>query len=351
MFSYIRMFSYFRNGKFIFFGTPDFAATILRKLLAVGFAPAAVVANPDKPSGRGQKTIEPVAVKRELEKFQVPRQRRDSSKAASSKFKVLQPSRAELKSESFADQIKLLHPDFFIVAAYGNIIPESILKIPKLGALGVHPSLLPEARGAWPIQYAILKRLEETGSTIFLLDEEVDHGQVIIQQGGVMVDRKYYQELYDELAELSAALLIKALPDFLNGKIIPRAQDHSKATYCQLEPGRWNIKKEDGLIDWHQSAEEVDRKVRAFHIWPGAYTFWNGVLLKIYKGEPQNIKLEQSIMPGTVIAQEDKLLVECARDRYIVESLQLAGGKIFGQQNMRAFLNGHKDLIGAVLNV
>lgn len=264
------MFSYFRKLKFVFFGTPEFAAIILEKLIDAGFIPRAVVCNPDKPVGR-KKIITPPPTKVLAEKY---------------KIDVFQPETLA----NYKLQITNYKPDFFIVAAYAKIIPQEILTIPRLGSIGVHPSLLPRYRGSSPIQSAILSGDDKTGITLFLMDEKIDHGPILIQrllndELGIM----NYEELFQKLAEQGADLLIKFLGSptsqklinnikeagFLNIELKP--QDESQATYTK------KFKTEDGFVkpqDLEKAqiegggiAIEIDRKIRALNPEPGVWTF------------------------------------------------------------------------------
>jgi methionyl-tRNA formyltransferase len=212
-----------------------------------------VISAPDKPVGRKQ-IITPPSVKLMAQKYNIA---------------VEQP----VKIKDLKLEIGNLQPDIVVVAAYGQIIPKEILDIPKFGCLNVHPSLLPKYRGASPIQSAILSGDEKTGITIMLMDEKMDHGPIIAQQelefsaqGGLTSDWQF-PKLHDELAKLGAKLLIDTIPKYISGKIKPKEQDHSKATFTKI------LKKEDGLISWSKKPEEIERQIRAFNPWPGTFTF------------------------------------------------------------------------------
>lgn len=254
--------------KFVFFGTPKFAAIILENLIKAGFSPQAVVCNPDKPAGR-KKIITPPPTKVSAQKYNIP---------------VLQP---EILTDCKL-QITNYKPDFFIVAAYAKIIPGEILKIPRLGAVGVHPSLLPKYRGPSPIQTTILESEGETGVTLFLMDEKVDHGPILAQQKlEFSISDFQFLKLHDALGELSADLLIEALPKFIKGEITPQIQDENRATYTK------KFKTEDvftQFADLKKAMEEggetaaiIERKIRALNPEPGVFTFVekNSRLLRI----------------------------------------------------------------------
>jgi len=273
--------------KYIFFGTPEFAAIILEKLIGAGFVPSAVVCNSDKPVGR-KKVITPPAVKARIMNYE---------SGIRNKIKILQPGKLQLSLFSILNSSF----DFFIVAAYSQIIPKEILEIPRLGTIGVHPSLLPKYRGATPIQTAILNGDEKTGVSLFLVDEKIDHGPILSQQTlnyelGIM----NYGELSQKLAELGADLLIDTLPKFINGEITPLAQDESQATYTKkfstqdayVEPQDLEKAQQDG----GEIAIEIDRKIRALNPEPGVFT------LSSSKGGLKRMKILEA-----VLTQENKL--------------------------------------------
>jgi methionyl-tRNA formyltransferase len=251
--------------KYIFFGTPRFAEIILGELLRE--PPVAIVCNPDRPFGR-KKIITAPATKALAEKNNIT---------------VFQP-------ETMADLLALkpnleaLQPDFFVVAAYAKIIPQAILDIPRMGTLGVHPSLLPKYRGASPIQSAILNGETETGSTIYLMDEKTDHGPIISQEKLPAILDMSYLELEKKLAELSGTLLLKTIPNFFAGNITPRVQDESEATLTK------KFKTEDGFIDADEltstvKATEMLRKIRGLNPEPGAWTIQHGKRIKLLKAK------------------------------------------------------------------
>jgi methionyl-tRNA formyltransferase len=242
--------------KYVFLGTPEFAAIILEKLAKNGFKPQAVVCNPDKPAGRN-KIITPPPVKIVAEK---------------NGLIVLQP---EHFGEIY-DYILNLKPDLIIVAAYAKIIPKKFLEIPKLGTIGVHPSLLPKYRGSSPIQSAILNGEKETGVTLFMLDEKIDHGEIIAEAKLLIAEKDTSGLLTEKLANLGGELLVKTLPEFLGEKIFPKIQNESEATYTA------KIKTEDAFINPRElidaidqggpAALEISREIRAFDPEPGAWT-------------------------------------------------------------------------------
>lgn len=241
---------------FIFFGSPQFAAIILEKLIGAGLAPAAIVCNPDKPVGR-KKIITPPPTK---------------LVAIKNNITALQPIKLD---EDFQLQISKFNFDFFLVAAYAKIIPEEILTIPRQGTIGVHPSLLPEYRGPTPIQSQILQGDEIAGTTLFLIDEKVDHGPVLANRQFPITNIQY-KKLEGKLAETSADLLIETLPKFIKNGIVPQPQNHTLATFTK------KFTAQDGFVEFNDLtkaqneggniAVEIDRKIRALNPEPGAWT-------------------------------------------------------------------------------
>jgi len=257
--------------KYIFFGSPRFAEIILEKLINAGLPPIAVVCNPDRPIGRKQ-IITPPLTKLLAQKYDIP---------------VFQPE--VLSNLKF--KIQNLKFDFFLVAAYAKIIPKEILEIPQLGSIGVHPSLLPKYRGSSPIQTAILNNEKETGVTLYLLDEKIDNGKIISNLKSQISNLDTYETLSEKLAELSGNLLIKTIPDFINGKIKPQQQDELQATFTK------KFQTEDGFIEYEnikkaedngEKAVEIDCKIRALNPEPGIWT------LQQVHGKQKRVKLLKS---------------------------------------------------------
>src|SRR3989344_7367868 len=229
--------------KYVFFGTPEFAAIILEKLIETGYVPAAVVCNPGRPVRR-KKIITAPPTKRSI--INQVSSIRDT-------IQILQP---ETKQDLLAISHLLLATkiDFAIVAAYAHIIPKEILDIPRLGTIGVHPSLLPKYRGPSPVQAALLNGDAETGVTLYLMDEKIDHGAILVQRELTMTNDDDYNTLMKKLAELSGDLLIATLPKFIDGKITPMPQDESQATYTK------KFKTEDAFVDVEKdNAQEIIR--------------------------------------------------------------------------------------------
>jgi len=308
----------------ILMGTPEFAENIFRKFcdaLRDKFEIIAVVTAQDKPIGRKQ-ILTPSPVKKWALENNLP---------------VLQPDK--IRNPEWIEKIKALNPDLIILVAYGQIIPEEILNIPKYKALNIHPSLLPKYRGASPIQSVILCGETETGVCLMIMDKEMDHGEIIASEKLSIKDNVSFAGLSQQLSDLGANLLIKTLPDWIEGKIKAQEQNHNQATFCKL------IKKEDGKIDWNKSAQEIERQIRAFRKWPESYTDFNGKVLKILEAGFENKKTDYKI--GEVFLDENKnLCVQTGNGILILNTVQLEGKN---PVSAKEFLNGHKEIIGFIL--
>ena len=256
--------------QYVFFGTPRFAETILKKLIDAGMPPSLVVTNPDRPVGRKQ-VITPPPVKMLAEKNGIP---------------VMQPE----SLVNFKFEIRNSKPDFAILASYGKIVPKEVIDLFPKGIVVVHPSLLPKYRGATPMQSVILNGDEETGATLILMDEKVDHGPILARQElEFPISNFQFPKLHNALAELSASLLIETLPGFERGEVTPVPQDESEATYTK------KFSSEDAFVD-HGDLEKaereggetavlIDRKIRALNPEPGVWTIEDGKRIKLLEGE------------------------------------------------------------------
>jgi len=309
--------------KIVFIGTPNFADIILKELIENNLEPSLVITNKDKPKGR-KGTISSPPVKLTAEKNKIP---------------ILQPEKiTEAKKD-----IEKIHPDIIILAAYGQIIPEQILNIPKYGTLNVHPSLLPKYRGASPIQSAILKGESETGVTIILANKELDKGPVVSSLiFKIQNPRITNKELEEQLASFGANLLINTIPKWIKGDIKPREQDESKKTYTQI------LKKEDGRIDWTKNANQIEKKVRAFNPWPTTYCKAKNQTMKIWKAfVTKQTETSPKGPPGKVyLATNNNLAVQCGKDYLTIEELQFEGKR---RMTAEEFLKGNIDFIGTIL--
>lgn len=254
--------------KYAFFGSSELSVIILEKMKSLGFEPDLVITVPDQPKGR-KLTLTAPETKVWADENNIP----------SLQLKTL-------RSEESFEQIKKFGDfDIFIVASYGKIIPDNILYYPKYKTLNIHPSLLPKLRGASPIKSAILAE-NETGTSIIVLDSEMDHGPIIFQEKVSSPEwPPYEEELEKTLAEKSAEAICKILPDWINGEINPVEQDHNKATFCG------KVEKKDGEINLSNNPETNLRKIRAFHRWPTAYFFENGKRIIVKKARIENGQL------------------------------------------------------------
>jgi methionyl-tRNA formyltransferase len=286
--------------KLIFMGTPEFAVPSLGRLIDDGYQIAAVFTQPDKPAGRGKQMHTPPVKTLALE-HGIP---------------VHQPAKIKTNEEVRA-VFELAAPDACVVAAYGKILPEWLLAIPKLGCINVHASLLPKYRGAAPINWAIANGERETGVTIMQMDAGMDTGAMLAKRAIAIGEEETAPELAVRLSRLGADLLSETLPRIERGEIRPEAQDDSQASYAPL------LKREDGLIDWRRSAGEIANRVRAFQPWPGAYTFLRGARLTIWRAKENSLDvLDPELLanervrpgkPGTILGIDERgVLIECS---------------------------------------
>lgn len=280
-------------------GSPEFAVPTLRAVMATTDL-CAVVTQPDKPAGRGQKLLPP-AVKAVAGEAGIP---------------VLQPRSA--RAPEFLDSLKALQPDVAVVVAYGKILPQAVLDVPMHGCLNVHASLLPRYRGAAPIQWAIIRGEKETGVTIMRLDAGMDTGPMLISRVVPIADEDTAGTLSERLAKAGAELMVVALERLQVGGLVETPQDHAGATLAPL------LSKEHGRIDWTKPAVELWNLVRGVDPWPGAYTLLGDELLKAWGAKV----VKGSGEPGTVIdVDRDGLVVACGEGALALAELQLPGRK------------------------
>ncbi|HEX4104280.1 MAG TPA: methionyl-tRNA formyltransferase [Candidatus Paceibacterota bacterium] len=257
--------------KYVFWGTPRFAEIILDRMITAGMPPVALVCNPDRPVGR-KKVITP------------PPTKQRAISGDSSFIDILQPERFD---EAFIKRLKAIEPDLFVVAAYAKILPKTILDIPRHGTLGVHPSLLPKYRGASPIQSVILAGEHETGVTLYLMDEKMDHGAVVAQEKCPAGDGTIgYPDLEKTLADLSAGLLVKTLQAFADKKVAAKPQDESRASYTKKFTAEDGFVSEDDLRKAlgggdAAGAASIVRKINALTPEPGVWTKKAGTRVKL----------------------------------------------------------------------
>jgi methionyl-tRNA formyltransferase len=299
--------------RIIFMGAPDLSSAGLEALAHdAKFQIAAVVTHPDHPKGRGLKP-QPSPVKSLALRLGLP---------------VLQPEHA--RDEKFIAELRALRPDLIIVVAYGHILPPAILDLPRFGCLNTHTSLLPEYRGAAPIQWAIANGETETGVTIMKMDAGLDTGGILAQRRTPIRPADNSVTLHDRLARLGAELLAQTIPDYVAGKIQPMPQPAEGTNHAP------KIKKEDGRIDWNQPAQTILNRLRAFTPWPGAFTFLKMEskqrLIKIWKVEVIEAACLAEVpgdgRPGEILsAGKDGIIVSCGRNALRILELQREGGR------------------------
>ncbi|MBQ0714960.1 methionyl-tRNA formyltransferase [Paraperlucidibaca wandonensis] len=306
--------------RIVFAGTPEFAAESLRALLQGHHDVIAVYTQPDRPSGRGR-ALKPSAVKELALLREIP---------------VLQP--LSLKDADAQAELAALKPDLMVVAAYGLILPPDVLAIPRLGCINVHASLLPRWRGAAPIQRAILAGDNETGITIMQMDVGLDTGAMLAKASCPISLRDTGASLHDRLALLGGDALLGVVDSLHDGEeLIPEAQDNALATYAA------KLSKEEALIDWQQSAEVIERNIRAFNNVPVAHTLLHGEPVRVWQARvlADDISVET---PGTILrADKHGLAVACGDGNVLlIETLQLAGGKALP---IAQLLNAKRDTL------
>jgi len=305
--------------RLVFMGTPEFAVPSLRKLVDLGEQVVTVVTQPDRPKGRGQRLAAP-PIKLLATALSIP---------------VLQP--AKVRAPEFIEIMRGLHPDLIVVTAFGQILPKSLLEIPRFGCVNIHASLLPRYRGAAPINWSIINGETESGITIMQMDEGLDTGDLILKKTVSIGPDDDAQSLHDRLSVTGAEALKEFLGLLVSGELYPEKQDDSLSIYAPM------LKKEDGCIDWQREPQSIRNLVRGLTPWPGAYTFLGEKTLKICRcrvagGEGT---------PGTVLqADRTGLVIACREGGLLVDELQLEGKK---RLSVRDFLAGYNIKPGTVL--
>lgn len=286
--------------RIIFMGTPEFACPTLNKLIGRGENVIAVVTQPDRPKGRGQKLVPP-PVKVIAEERGIP---------------VLQP--LKVRAPEVIDQIRALNPDLIVVVAFGQILPQSLLDIPQHGCINIHASLLPRYRGAAPLNWCLINGEAETGITTMMMDAGLDTGDMLIKRSIPIGPDEDAQSLHDRLSLLGAETIDETLDRLLAGTLTREKQDDALTCYAPM------LKKEDGLIDWKREPQQIKNLVRGFTPWPGAYTSLDGKTLKFYKVSVT----DGGGAPGEIIAAgKDGIDVACGSGCLRIEELQLEGRK------------------------
>ncbi|MBT1072123.1 methionyl-tRNA formyltransferase [Pelotalea chapellei] len=307
------------SWRIIFMGTPDFACPTLQTLINRGEKPIAVITQPDRPKGRGQKLMPP-PVKEIALQHDIP---------------VYQP--LKVRDPAFIEVIRDLQPDLIVVIAFGQILPKVLLDIPPQGCVNVHASLLPRYRGAAPLNWCIINGEAETGVTTMLMDPGLDTGPMLLKRATIIDENENIISLHDRMATMGAELLAETVDGLKAGRLTPEQQDDKQTCYAPL------LKKEDGLINWYRDARAIHNQVRGMVVWPGAYTFLQGQPLKIFR-----TRVAQGTgLPGSVLrASREGLEIACLSGSLVIEELQLAGKK---RLDAASFLAGFPGLEGMLL--
>lgn len=309
----------------LFMGTSSFAATILKSLIDNDYNIISVYTRADAKIGREHIT-QKSPVKLVAEKV---------------KLNVFEPQKFDAEEIS---KIKKQKPDLIIVAAYGKILPKAVLDIPGFGAINAHASLLPKFRGPSPVQNALLDGEIKTGTTIMLMDEGIDTGDILAQKKIIINPEEKYPELLEKMATASSQLLLKTLPDLINRKIKPVPQEETQASYCQL------IERQDGKIIWNEEAISIFNRWRAFYPWPGVFTYWGknscNIRLILHKIKFSTRKINPDFSQGQVFESDGEIGVFANQGSIILEEVQLEGKNRIG---IADFINGHPDFIGSIL--
>lgn len=315
----------FDPGRFrvVFMGTPPISVPFLEALILGKFDVSGVVSRPDRPFGRGY-SIVPSPVSVFSKNHQIP---------------VLTP--LSLKNPDDWKEVRNWEPDVIVVVAYGKILPKGLLDLPRFGCINVHASLLPQLRGASPIQWAILKGLQVTGLTLMKMDEGMDTGPVLAKLPIPVDARETTPTLTRKMMEQGPPFLVKRLSEYLSGDIMPSPQEGEESV-APL------IRKEDGRIDFTRAAKEVDRHVRAFTPWPGSFCDSPLGVVKILSGSVCPAGMAEKGQPGTVWEDSDhRMLIACGEGFYCVEEIQKPGKRVMSSKE---FLRGHKAFPGTILN-
>lgn len=295
----------------VFMGTPDFALGVLKSICeSQEHNVTLVVTQPDRPKGRSGKMVASPVKTYALEQG----------------IEVFQPER--IKREEAVEKLREYQADIFVVAAFGQILSKEILDMPRFGCINVHASLLPEYRGAAPIQWAIADGRRESGVTIMQMNEGLDTGDILTRTVVPITSKETGESLFDKLMEAGATLLINTLDMIEHGSIQPVKQDEAKASYAKI------LKKEMGRVDFGRTAAEIDCLIRAFTPWPGGYTYLDGKVIKIKKAEPYNGELEpmeaapSEFRPGQIArVTKDEVYVKCQEGYLVLKEIQPEGKK------------------------
>lgn len=310
--------------KVVFMGTPDFAVGALEAIIEAGHEVVLVVTQPDRQKGRGKEVqyspVKECALKHNIEVFQP----------------------LKIKEAAAVENLKKYPADIFVVAAFGQILSQEILDMPKHGCVNIHASLLPKYRGAAPIQWCILDGEEKTGVTIMQMNAGLDTGDILMQKEIEIASDETGESLFDRLATLGASAIVEALPLIESGALVPTPQDDAKSTYAGM------LKKDMGLIDFSDDCAKIERYVRGLNSWPSAYTSYKGKTLKIWESSVATDGcLKKDVVPGEVVAVDKQSIYVCCGNGVLkITSVQLEGKK---RMNVSDFLLGYHIEVGEKL--
>ena len=309
--------------KLLFCGTPEFAVPTLEKLVAENFSIDLVVSNQDEPSGRGYEVKAPPV----------------KQAALRAGLQVYQP--AKLKEAATVEFLSRYQPDAIVVVAYGHILPNWMIDLPRLGCINLHASLLPKYRGAAPIQWSLIRGESVTGVTTMRIDVGLDTGDILLKREVEIADHDTSETLSERLSQVGAELIIETLRRLERGDLAAQPQDHAQATLAPI------LKKEDGRIDWNLAALEIWNRIRGLRPWPGAYTRFRGKQLHIWAACRPDVGETMSLDPGTLVAEHGRLRVACGKGT----ALELAEIQLEGRKRLAArdWLNGVKIAPGEKL--
>lgn len=307
--------------KIVFMGTPDFAVGALQALIDAGHQVVAVVTQPDRAKGRSRE-LQMTPVKACAIQYDIP---------------VFQPQK--IRASEAVEQLRSYEADVFVVAAFGQILSEEILEMPRYGCINIHASLLPKYRGAGPIQWAVIDGEKETGITIMQMDKGIDTGDILLQKKVQIAEDETGESLFDKLQKEGAELVVQALMKLEKGELHPIPQKEEEASYARM------LDKDMGHIDWSKPAKELDCLIRGLISWPGAYTDYQGKTLKIWKEKPEESSTD--LTPGTITQTEkDSFCVQTGEGMLRILEVQMEGKK---RMHVRDFLLGCHLAVGDIL--
>lgn len=307
----------------VFMGTPKFAVPCLEALFNKGYEISTVITQPDKPKGRGKKIVEP-EVKTVAKKMGIA---------------VHQPSR--ISEPDFLNRLKDLNPDLIVVVAFGQILTKEILDLPNYGCINVHASLLPKLRGAAPINWSIINGDKITGITIMYMDSGLDTGDIILQESINIGEEETAGELHDRLAILGSKALIEAVESIENDEVARTKQNHDEASYAPM------LTKEMGRIDWSMDAVKIKNLIRGTYPWPGAYSFYDGNMFKIFSVETVHDNVSNDDWGMIYEVEKEYFTVKCKKGFLRIIELQFQNKK---KMSVESYLKGHEILIGKILS-